>query len=327
MARPQWTAWTLSDAISDRKRTRIAAARIQRGAGRIRAAAGLRPSRDLYTSVMNSACTRFGDFAALYADVTVELTRFGSEAHGLGQITTDELNWWLDVMQRFTLEFCRWGNPPQAPVDEYLSIFEGRASRSMRLAAHAFLHVGYDLPRAIADSLIASPLPRYRLRSIFVRPAPLFRQIFVRRAREGSFGLLARPLGYLKPAEILSYWLLSLRAVAWIHGESLADAPARGARELELARGLLDAGKAARAYRGILDVPALDNSTLLQVTTPVMLWDIVPAASTIAALSLTGIALRLRNEVLARRIGYFGARVFVETTRSMGAIEPTSRSS
>jgi hypothetical protein len=274
---------------------------------------------------MNPPSARFDDFAALYADVTVELTRFGSDAHGLGQITTDELDWWLDVMQRFTLEFCKWRSPPLPPIQEYLALFDGGGSRTMRLAAHAFLHVGYDLPRAIADSLIASPLPRYRLRSIFVRPAPLFRQIFVRRAREGSFGLLARPLGYLKAAEVLSYWLLSLRSVAWIHAEVLADTPARGALELDLAQGLLEAGKAARAYRGILGVPVLDNSTLLQVSAPVMLWDIVPAASTIAALSLAGIALRLRNESLARRLGHFGTRVFVEATRAMGAIEPTSR--
>lgn len=278
---------------------------------------------------MSASPDAYRDFADLYAEVTVVLTQFAKHGRGEGRISDDELNWFVNLIQRFTVEFCNWDSLPAGPVRDYLALFEeAGVSRPLRLAAHAFLHVAYDLPRAIADSLSATPLPRASLRPLFVRPAPLFRQIFAARARRGSFGFLARPLGYIKAAEILGYWLLSLRSVAWIHAEVLVDALDRPTLEGNLAQGLFDAGQAAREFNGVFGVPKLDNSTLFQVAPPLVIPVHYPTAAIATALLVTLALLRVRNEVISNQLTYFGTRVYIQATKAIGAgKEPVSKAS
>lgn len=277
-----------------------------------------------------NAPIRSDDFHRLYRSVTSRLQHFvaaGVRAHRISGVHAHGINdpeaaWYQDLIDGFEHEFNGWPNTPSADIEEYLQLFEARkVSSPLRLAAHAFLHVAYDLPRVIAATLVSTPLSqRARLRSLFLRPAPLFRDVFLQHAREGHFGLIARPLGYFKPAEVLGYWVLSLRSVAWIHAETLADSPAPNVLADQLAQGMLAVGK---DVRGITTIPKLDNSILFQVA-PIALMQAHPVATGLAAAGLAlvaGSAIRLRNEVQTKRIAYFGARTYIAATKALQGSE------
>jgi hypothetical protein len=264
----------------------------------------------------------YRDFDRLYDSVTDELKKFVQEGCDTKRISKSQEEWFQSLIDGFRKEFEAWQLAPSgSPLGRYLDLFNHGASRRMRLSAHAFLHVAYDLPRVVACTLRKMPgESRIAYRSLFLRPAPLFRQVFLDQARQGRLGLLARPLGYLKVAEILSYWLLSLRSVAWIHAESLADSTNWVAMEHEFAEALVRAGKRAGGR-----IEKLDNSTLFRVASPLTVASQHPLTATAAVLGLAGLVaaalIRVRNERLAKRIAYFGACVYIEVAKATMTIE------
>ncbi len=264
------------------------------------------------------------EFEKLYAAVTASLRTFALAGRAKVQVSNQELQWFEYLIQGFLVEFQNWSSPTHTEIDEYLSMFDrGKASLPLRVAAHAFLHVGFDLPRVIADSLAKFPVPRWRLRALFLRPAPLFREIFFTQAKAGTFGLLGRPLGFVKPMEVLAYWLLSLRSVAWIHAEILADAAShvRRAKEHALAQAVLDTGRIALDSAWIFGIPKLDSSQIFQVTpAPLLLVD-ARMLATLAALAIGGMALRFRNESIAARIGLMGQHFSAIAPKRLAATE------
>jgi hypothetical protein len=271
---------------------------------------------------MNVVPDEYLDFARLYDSVTDELKKFVREGCDRKRISKSQEEWFQCLIDGFRKQFQAWQLAPSgSPLGRYLDLFNHGASPRMRLSAHAFLHVAYDLPRVVAHTLrVMSPQSRIAYRSLFLRPAPLFRQVFLDQARQGRLGLLARPLGYLKGAEILGYWLLSLRSVAWIHAESLADSTNWVALEHELAEALVRAGKRAGGR-----IEKLDNSTLFQVASPLTVASQHPLAATATVLGLAGLLaatlIRARNERLAKRIAYFGACVYIEVAKATMTIE------
>jgi hypothetical protein len=268
--------------------------------------------------VIRGVPPRYASFARLYEDVTSALESFVLDGLIRGHITHWERDWFKTLIDGFTIEFRAWPDYPSGhPIRAYLDAFEERTPAQLRLAAHAFLHIAYDLPRVIAGTLRTLPPPsRMALRSLFLRPAPLFRQIMLDQMRRGTFGILFRPLGFLRPAEILGYWLLALRSVAWIHAESLADSPNTGALDLRLALGLMEAGRRARG-----SIERLDNSSLLQIvpSATIAAQDPRLIAAIVAGIAALGgaAATRYRNEQLARRIDRFGAWTFIESSKAI----------
>lgn len=273
---------------------------------------------------MSSPANSYDSFDRLYNEVTRALLNFVYEGRAKGAITSIEQRWFEQLILGFDAEFHAWDHPSNPDIRSYLALFESRGvSAALRLAAHAFLHVAYDLPRVIADNLSAyQPPQRIRLRSLFLRPAPLFRQVFMEQLRKGFIGKIRRPFAYLKPAEIAGYWLLSLRSVAWIHAETLADSNDRALMERQLARGLLAAGNAGYSVGGLSGVPRLDNSTMFQVAVPTVLTIEHPLAISLTALGLTSALAataiaRWHYQSKANRIAYFGARVYAEATKAL----------
>jgi hypothetical protein len=278
---------------------------------------------------VSSGSAQFDEFHDLYRAVTRALRQFVNDGSRVNAISDTEVDWFDDLIRGFDAEFYAWPVTANPHIRNYLDLFAARrVSTPLRLAAHAFLHVAYDLPRVIADNLKAYPLQdRARLRSLFLRPAPLFRQVFMDQLRQGFVGTLGRPFGYFKPAEIAGYWLLSLRSVAWIHAETLADAGIRRPfMELRLARGLLSAGNTSNKIGGLAAIPKLDNSTLFQVTTPAVLSVQHPLAVSLTALGVTSAlaataAVRWYNQRQANRVAYFGAQVYAEATKALQGVE------
>ncbi|MET0984306.1 MAG: hypothetical protein ABW034_02755 [Steroidobacteraceae bacterium] len=271
----------------------------------------------------------YSEFRGLYDAVTQRLWDFALDLEHKSRFSTADLQWFWDIITGFTHEFAQWPSAPSGPIRDYLDCLENRnVSSAFRVAGHAFLHVAYDLPRVIADNLAGKgPADRMRLRSMFLRPNPVFRELFMDQVRQGLMGFFARPLGYLKPAEILSYWLLTLRTVAWIHAETLVDAGAgRPTLEQQLAHGLLNAAQESLKVKGLARVPRLENSTLLQVGSPVAFIGAHPLAVSSVALALTlGViavsAKRLHYQVRANRIAYFGASVLIATSKALQGMQ------
>lgn len=249
------------------------------------------------------------DFLGLYDAVTEDLMNFVATARSEGRLSNIEENWFQYIISGFRREFTAWTSPAHPEINTYLSLFDrGKASRPLRVAGHAFLHVGYDLPRVLADSIAKFAIARSRLRMLFVRPAPLFREMFLRKAREGTFGILARPLGFVRPMEVLAYWLLSLRSVAWIHAEILADSPPtlRQAQEQALAQALLEAGQKAKESKWVFGIPKLDNSQLFQIVPGTVLMPDPRLSASIIGVFLFALLTRLQNESIASRIAIIG---------------------
>ena len=266
------------------------------------------------------------EFTELYAEVTRELKGFVSIAvkhpDAALKINDSEAGWFLALIDKFEFQFTKvW------IVDRELYPYLDRCNNAdplMRLASHAFLHISYDLPRVIATSFSWTHLPRphhgisyipplkNRFRTVFLRPAPLFRKAFLASAKKGTLGFMGRLVGLFEPAEILAYWVISLRTVAFIHAEILADDPsARKLLEKQIIEGIDDASKKAfsKKWLKLLQVPKLDNNTIFQLLPPTALLDnpfvtIGLLGTTILTLLFT--LFGIRRTILLNRLDYFG---------------------
>src|SRR5262245_2069066 len=212
----------------------------------------------------NAPQIRTGDFEALYERVTRKLENHINDEQRADNLLADKALWFHGLIQGFQREFNEWRNYRNNDLEGYLQIFEAPGiDPNLRLAAHAFLHIAYDLPRVIANSLVP-PHSRSDLRTIFLRPTPLFLKTFLVHAKSGHFGLLGRILGYFESARVLAFWVIALRSVAWIHAEILADAGPVDKLHLEerMAQALLAAGREATIHRWIRirGVPDLENT-------------------------------------------------------------------
>ena len=272
----------------------------------------------------------FSDFHLFYVDVTTRLEAYVSEA-APGEITPEKAVWFRDLIKGFEAAYNRWPAHKTPPISEYLDCFRKRFQSTLfRVAGHAFLHIAYDLPRVIANSLVSHPsLDRQSLRRIFLRPSPVFGDVFLRRAREGELGLFPRALGVPKIGAILGYWALTLRSVAWIHGEILADLEASGRRttraelEVALAQGILAAGKKASSPWAVWNVTPLNNADLFPNA------DLVPAlvlskVTAVDAARVVGVALAtylatkaaasLHTSFTGNRIALLGQQLHLHAT-------------
>ena len=108
------------------------------------------------------------------------------------------------------------------PIKEYLELFQGPGvNPQLRLAAHAYLHIAFDLPRVISTTLPPQGANRVSMRRAFLRPGPVFLEAFRAHARSGKLGRLAKFLGRFEVTRALGYWVLTLRTVAWVQAELL----------------------------------------------------------------------------------------------------------
>jgi hypothetical protein len=100
----------------------------------------------------------------------------------------------------FYSEYENWDKP--GPSHGYFTFFRRARFRSLRLVAHAYFHMGYDLPRTIASSLTASPeldilaKGRNEVRSTFLQLNQVFPEVFGEESRSystnGIFGLVGK---------------------------------------------------------------------------------------------------------------------------------------
>src|SRR4029077_2654291 len=97
-------------------------------------------------------------FEKLYRRIDASLEDHLRKETGTPQLSTGDEAWFRALMVSFHDKFKEWPSLGPGDVYDYLRLFESRGvDPLLRLAAHAFLHIGYDLPRVIAKSLAARP--------------------------------------------------------------------------------------------------------------------------------------------------------------------------
>jgi hypothetical protein len=266
------------------------------------------------------------DFKALYDVVTRELLAFVDQSGW----KADEQEWFRALIAAFDLKFAEWQSPPFDEIQKYLKRFDG-AGRDMRLAGHVFLHIAFDLPRAIAETPPPAS-PETRRGQLFLAPSSLFPKIFINFARDGGLGILGRVFGRVHAMQILGFWVLALRAQCWVHAAVLAEDRARddkdfgsdfATREASMARAMLTAADEAFKQRWVFGVSDLNNADLLPGLSPFMVaqvstWTWSAAATTTAAAAI-GLHLWWRGR--RRRISaieVLGAYVYREMQRALG---------
>ena len=267
------------------------------------------------------------DFEKLYSAITKDLDVFREEALSKKEINQIESDWFKAIVQGFTNEYNKWPTTNEAHIRKYLDLYNNTSSRILRVSSHAFLHVAYDLPRVLADNMNIKGTNRIRLRNLFLRPTPLFRQTFSRHVKDGGLGFIFRPFGATPPVEMLAYWVIALRSVAWIHAEILADNPrSRKHYEANLAQALFKAGDEAYGKFWIFGIPHMEVSKLFQVA-PVQL---IQEKMTFLLLGVIIILIGggwIRTNNLTARLNVFGENVYRETTKNIlkGIDDPESK--
>lgn len=209
----------------------------------------------------------------------------------------------------FYVEYEGWYKP--GPAHGYFTFFRRARFRSLGLVAHAYFHMGYDLPRTIADALAAIPSlnvfakGRNQARTTFLQLNPIFPEVFAEESRSyssnGIFGLIGRvvPLSITK---IPAYWVIQMRTVAWINGEMIADESVVAKKrqiEADILNCVIRAGQALerKRWNPALWLTVLPAPTILTIAGYLQLSDaeaVTPwLAASVAALLLLGTYLLL----------------------------------
>lgn len=198
-------------------------------------------------------------FATIYRDVTTRLRGIATKAH----IDQRNTNWVLYLVQSFHNQYLTWQWKPA--IRAYLTDFHRRRSPKLfSLSGDVYLHIAYDLPRVIADSLsrpgpddfnvqVIDPTNRFDARVLYLSAGPEFYEVLEQHATTFSVaGFFAFPaiIGRkLSALQVLGHWVIALRNTAWIHAEALCDSVNRTQREDQLLNAVLQAATTATSSR------------------------------------------------------------------------------
>jgi hypothetical protein len=150
-------------------------------------------------------------------------------------------DWLYRLIDTFATERTLWNRRPE--LDNYRRRWRRLRTRFLRLAAGAYLHISYDLPRAIADdwpgqrSWSHGPT-ELRGEQIYSEIRDVFPRTLRRVSRDAKIsGWLVAVLAPLSMPMLapLGTWLLHLRLAAWNHARILATQPNRARREQAMA--------------------------------------------------------------------------------------------
>jgi hypothetical protein len=181
-------------------------------------------------------------FWLVYSRVTTTIRQFADEERD-----ADVKEFLEYLIAGFYHEYRSW----DIVSPEYFREFQ--RPRPLRLMALAYFHMGYDLPRTIAKALGASPpltIDRNYARIVFLRLNPYFRPLleseFKSYRSAGIMGAVGKVLPLKAASRVACYWLVQMRAVAWVHGEiieSMRSASAKADFENRLLAAVVECGK------------------------------------------------------------------------------------
>ncbi|MNS48896.1 hypothetical protein D3C72_814820 [compost metagenome] len=153
--------------------------------------------------------------------------------------------WLADLVRAFQIERDKWNQSEE--LGPYRREWSRLDFKVTRLAAGAFLHIGYDLPRAMADEWPKGVYPDFLeldAEKAYQDLEPIFTRTFRDAARSpsivGAFALLLGPLPGSMQVWFV-HWVIRLRDAAWRNARVLATMDKRSEREAMLARAMTDA--------------------------------------------------------------------------------------
>jgi hypothetical protein len=176
-----------------------------------------------------------GPFDIVYSDVTKRIKKRAEELNPI------ERSWLLKLVDTFAAERRLWNDGED--LEGYRKRWARLRTRLLRLVAGAYLHISYDLPRAIADdwpgqdAWLNGP-SEMRGEIIYQSIKEVFTESLTSNAKRVSvvglyaFALRFLPLGM---AGWISNWVLHLRRAAWDHARILATQPNRAECEAAMA--------------------------------------------------------------------------------------------
>lgn len=188
-------------------------------------------------------------FDRTYADVTRRIRAFASD------LPSPDAEWLDRLVEAFADEREQWGARPE--LTRYRARMTMFRTRILQLVAGAYLHISYDLPRAMADEWpgaggwTTGP-SRDRGQQLYFQLSELFPAALVRSASEfGTVGwaaILQRRTAEdaLAPAAM---WVDYQRLGAWTNAEFLARSPGRKAAEAKMAEAMSAALDDASIWR------------------------------------------------------------------------------
>ncbi len=191
----------------------------------------------------------FEPFDRTYADVTKGMMSAAARLSGADR------DWLYRLIDTFATERTLWNRRPE--LDDYRRRWRRLRTRFVRLAAGAYLHISYDLPRAIADdwpgkgSWSHGPT-ELRGEQIYSEIRDVFPRTLRRVSRDARIsGWLVAVLAPLSTPMLapLGTWLLHLRIAAWSHARILATQPNRALREQAMALAVSAALEDASDFR------------------------------------------------------------------------------
>lgn len=148
-------------------------------------------------------------------------------------------NLWLKrLVTSFQTERSKWPENPlyaaaRSPYFPYMREAARLRFRFLRLAACAYLHISYDLPRILADEWPASGSwkagpAEAAGEDAYMKLAPIFERILVSKSHDREVvGIVASILHLVPTSAILTlnHGVMNLRRAAWSHGKRLHEQP------------------------------------------------------------------------------------------------------
>lgn len=182
-------------------------------------------------------------FGLMYEGVEYRLEWYVDNPVNPDRLSDSEKDWFNFLIENFRAEFDEW--PKDEKLRPYFDHFLGRP-KPYRAMGGAYLHIAYDLPRVIADSLAPErtfndDLDFGRARGIYLQQTPTFFKVIEEYGTKmkifGPFALINFLISWINPrlslAGVMGSWILALRTTAWVHGEILHDSTSEMRRNLE----------------------------------------------------------------------------------------------
>lgn len=189
-------------------------------------------------------------FDTVYASVTVDIRAIAAR-----QANKPDQDWLLALVDGFLRERDLWNDREE--LEGYRQRWMEFRTPFMRLMAGAYLHIGYDLPRSMADHWPGRgqwlPRPDKReARRIYFGLKEVFPDNLRRAARNRGVFSGWTPITARIPPSLLNaagLWVENLRRGAWDHAEVLADSANREFMELAMAAAMQGALEDAELVR------------------------------------------------------------------------------
>jgi hypothetical protein len=228
-----------------------------------------------------------------------------------------EAAWLGRLVEGFQAERDNW-NRANDLVD-YRRQWRTFRTKLLRLVAGAYLHIGYDLPRALANDwpgagawtggpdLLRGQAVYFRLRRIF----PISLRKSAKNFRTIGWPAIFAKLVSDRLLDRTTLWVNHLRACAWIHAQTLTTCGNRPFREFKMAEAMTAALEDASDIRPLstLDLLPPDSMLFSAAWLPILINDAPQFANLL--LSLVTITLLSLSYVRAYQARLLSAEGFV----------------